>query len=88
MPTALAAIRDSRMQMDDEIAGFDDIFAEYKRKLEATSKQSGVDLNTIDENLTNRKSESAESWKGHAKWRLQSCPKPDVQLLDMIDKTL
>jgi Ca2+-binding EF-hand superfamily protein len=55
------AIKDSRMaelsldlivsKMDGEIAGLDDIFADYKRKLESANKQSGIDLKVSEENF-------------------------------------
>ena len=54
------AIKDSRIaelsldiilsQMDDEIVGLNDIFADYKHKLKVANKQAGVDLKVSEEN--------------------------------------
>merc|ERR1712193_396483 len=53
------AIKNSRMaelslnvivsQMDGQIAGLEDIFSDYKRKLEASSKQQGIDMKMSEE---------------------------------------
>merc|ERR550517_1503907 len=93
------AIKDSRMaelsldiivsKMDGEIAGLDDIFADYKRKLEAANKQAGVDLKVSEENF---KKFQAQTRKRRIlkKTREQKVAKLvrqlGVQLADMVNK--
>ena len=38
-------------QMDGELEGMDEIFNDYKRKLEAANKQAGSDLKISEENF-------------------------------------
>jgi Ca2+-binding EF-hand superfamily protein len=57
------AVKDSRMaelslnvivsNMDGSLAGLEDVFADYKRKLEASSKQQGVDMKMSEEKFRN-----------------------------------